>query len=150
MSIPIKITVHSELIEFYIYIEREATGLRKRQHLHCITLLPTVASILSRHLPRSVRCQEALVGHLIIPVVYIPSMNKQYSNQILNYLEHFPFASINMEPQHKMVNSTFTSSDMKQRDCGKLAAASALYHFAPNCSVDIKSSCKANISCPNS
>ncbi|KRX32306.1 hypothetical protein T05_8438 [Trichinella murrelli] len=29
---------------------------------------------------------------------------------------------------------------MKQRDCGKLAAASALYHFAPNCSVDIKSS----------
>ncbi|KRX64197.1 hypothetical protein T09_519 [Trichinella sp. T9] len=27
----------------------------------------------------------------------------RYSNQILNYLEHFPFASINMEPQHKMV-----------------------------------------------
>ncbi|KRZ85105.1 hypothetical protein T08_15350, partial [Trichinella sp. T8] len=27
----------------------------------------------------------------------------RYSNQILNYLEHFSFASTNMEPQHKMV-----------------------------------------------
>ncbi|KRX82494.1 hypothetical protein T06_1568 [Trichinella sp. T6] len=48
----------------------------------------------------------------VIPVVYIPSMNKQYSNQILNYLEHFPFASINMEPQHKMaVNVSIPLSD---------------------------------------
>ncbi|KRY48449.1 hypothetical protein T03_13594 [Trichinella britovi] len=60
---------------------------------------------------RSVRCQEALVGHLIIPVVYIPSMNKQYSNQILNYLEHFSFASTNMEPQHKMVLISLSSSN---------------------------------------
>ncbi|KRX64257.1 hypothetical protein T09_1424 [Trichinella sp. T9] len=29
----------------------------------------------------------------------------------------------------------------------KLAASSAPYHFNPNCGVDIKSSCKANISC---
>ncbi|KRZ50373.1 hypothetical protein T02_1997 [Trichinella nativa] len=57
---------------------------------------------------------------------------------------------LNAEWEHNLQNSIYTSSDMKQRDCGKLAAASALYHFAFNCSVDIKSSCKANISCPNS
>ncbi|KRZ50372.1 hypothetical protein T02_1551 [Trichinella nativa] len=54
---------------------------------------------------------------------------------------------LNAEWEHNLQNSIFTSSDMKQRDCGKLAAASALYHFAFNCSVDIKSS--SNISCPN-
>ncbi|KRX17462.1 hypothetical protein T07_3326 [Trichinella nelsoni] len=52
---------------------------------------------------------------------------------------------LNAEWEHIFI---FTSSDMKQRDCGKLAAASALYHFDPNCSVNIKSSCKANICCP--
>ncbi|KRZ50374.1 hypothetical protein T02_6605 [Trichinella nativa] len=35
----------------------------------------------------------------------------RYSNQILNYLEHFPFASINMEPQHKMVLFSLSSSN---------------------------------------
>ncbi|XP_003374694.1 stAR-related lipid transfer protein 9 [Trichinella spiralis] len=49
---------------------------------------------------------------------------------------------LNAEWEHNLKISIFPSSDMKQRDCGKLAAAFALYHFDPNCSVDINSSCK--------
>ncbi|XP_003371127.1 conserved hypothetical protein [Trichinella spiralis] len=41
---------HVQFTDFYISIERyEATGLRKRHQLHCITLIPPVASILSWH-----------------------------------------------------------------------------------------------------
>ncbi|KRX40913.1 hypothetical protein T05_12505 [Trichinella murrelli] len=43
--------------------------------------------------------------------------------------------------------SIFISRNVKQLNCRKLAASSAPYHFNPNCGVDIKSSCKANISC---
>ncbi|KRX40910.1 hypothetical protein T05_13553 [Trichinella murrelli] len=47
----------------------------------------------------------------IIPVLYSPCISCKshlvllcgYSNQILNCLEHFPFASMNLELQHKMV-----------------------------------------------
>ncbi|KRX13896.1 hypothetical protein T07_7024 [Trichinella nelsoni] len=35
----------------------------------------------------------------------------KYSNQILTCIEHFPFASINMEPQHKMVFISLSSSN---------------------------------------
>ncbi|XP_003374649.1 hypothetical protein Tsp_03843 [Trichinella spiralis] len=46
-----------------------------------------------------------------------------YSNQILNYLEHFPFASINMEPQHKKL--IFLSSSNPYRPL-RLCSASTI------------------------
>ncbi|KRY38809.1 hypothetical protein T01_8077 [Trichinella spiralis] len=52
--------------------------------------------------------------------------------------------------QHKDLDIMKLNSNFKYTegsDC-KLAASSAPYHFNPNCGVDIKSSCKANISCP--
>ncbi|KRY38810.1 hypothetical protein T01_6121 [Trichinella spiralis] len=36
---------------------------------------------------------------------------------------------------------------IQHKDSDILAASSAPYHFNPNCGVNIKSSCKANISC---
>ncbi|KRZ82193.1 hypothetical protein T08_5206 [Trichinella sp. T8] len=67
---------------------------------------PTVAWILSRHeIPHNIR---VLRSYLVAPFSAM-SRGVSWSSIIpvilksVNYLEHFPFASINMEPQHKMV-----------------------------------------------
>ncbi|KRX17473.1 hypothetical protein T07_12466, partial [Trichinella nelsoni] len=116
-----------------------------RQHLRCITLIPTVASILSRHhryhcaraegelgcfswgistsFPFSCSVQCDVNRRYLVTynsgLLYPPCISSKshsvlwcgYSNQILNCLEHFPFASINMVQQHKMVFISLSNSN---------------------------------------